>query len=99
MDKKTGEQAAFFKILSDPTRLELVKLLCRQPKAGALCVNALAFHLGISQSAVSQHLRVLKYMGLVEGERRGYRVHYVINPEAIKRGRNLISSILEIEES
>jgi ArsR family transcriptional regulator, arsenate/arsenite/antimonite-responsive transcriptional repressor len=98
MNKKTEEQAAFFKVLSDPTRLELVKLLSRQPKSSTLCVNALAYHLGITQSAVSQHLRVLKSMGLVEGERRGYRVHYFINPAAIKRGRNFIASTLEIEE-
>jgi ArsR family transcriptional regulator, arsenate/arsenite/antimonite-responsive transcriptional repressor len=99
MNKKTEAQAAFFKVLADPTRLELIKLLCRQPESGALCVNALAFRLGITQSAVSQHLRVLKSMGLVKGERRGSRVHYFMDPEAVKRGSVLVSSILKMEES
>jgi ArsR family transcriptional regulator len=98
MNEDTEEQAALFKALADPTRLKLVKLLCRQRKPNALCVNALAYRLGISQSAVSQHLRVLKNMGLVKGERRGYRVHYFINPDTIKHFRILVSSALITEE-
>jgi len=98
MNEDTEEQVALFKALADPTRLNLVKLLCRQRKPNALCVNALAYRLGISQSAVSQHLRVLKNMGLVKGERRGYRVHYFINPDTIKHFRILVSSALITEE-
>ena len=98
MDKDIEEQAAFFKVMGDPTRLKLMKLLCRQLEPNALCVNALAYRLGITQSAVSQHLRVLKAMGLVKGERRGYRVHYFINQDAIKHYRILISSVLAAEE-
>ncbi len=52
------EQAAFFSALSDPTRLKLFKLLHQQSTPDALCVNALAALLGVTQSAVSQHLRV-----------------------------------------
>ena len=98
MNEDTEEQVALFKALADPTRLNLVKLLCRQRKPNALCVNALAYRLGISQSAVSQHLRVLKNMGLVKGEGRGYRVHYFINPDTIKHFRILVSSALITEE-
>jgi ArsR family transcriptional regulator len=98
MNENTEEQAAFFRVMADPTRLKLVKLLCRQRMPDALCVNALANLLGITQSAVSQHLRVLKTMGLVKGERRGYRVHYFINPDAIEHCRILISSALSTEE-
>ncbi|MFW6140145.1 MAG: ArsR/SmtB family transcription factor [Acidobacteriota bacterium] len=97
-DKDTEEQAALFRALADPTRLKLVKLLCRQRDPSALCVNALAYRLGISQSAVSQHLRVLKALKLVKGERRGYRVHYFINGDEINRLRTLISSALFTEE-
>ncbi len=96
--EKTEEQAAVFAVLSDPTRLRLVKLLCRQHGSHALCVNALASLLGVTQSAVSQHLRVLKNIGLVKGERRGYHVHYFINRDALKRCRNLVSATLIIEE-
>jgi ArsR family transcriptional regulator, arsenate/arsenite/antimonite-responsive transcriptional repressor len=90
-------QAAIFAALADPTRLKLVKILCRQSEPNALCVNALAALLGVTQSAVSQHLRVLKAMGLVKGERRGCRIHYFVNRDALERYRKLASAALSIE--
>jgi ArsR family transcriptional regulator len=96
--QKTEEQVAVFSALADPTRLRLVRLLCQQRDCDALCVNALAALLGVTQSAVSQHLRVLKAIGLVKGERRGYHIHYSINPEAVKRCQNMMSAALSIEE-
>jgi len=77
------ELAKVFKALSDPTRMRLVKLLGEG--RGALCVNALAHRLGVSQSAVSQHLRVLRQVGLVRGERRGYFVHYSLDQQALEQ--------------
>jgi len=94
----TEEQAAVFAALADPTRLKLVKLLCRQNEPNALCVNALAALLGVTQSAVSQHLRVLRGIGLVKGERRGYRIHYFVNRDALERCRRLASAALSLEE-
>ena len=98
VQQNTEEQIALFGALADPTRLRLVKLLCRQRVPDALCVNALAASLGISQSAVSQHLRVLKSIGLVKGERRGYHIHYFINHEALERYRNLVSAALTMKK-
>jgi len=92
-------QAALFSALADPTRLRLLKLLCRQHPAHALCVNALAGLLMVSQSAVSQHLRVLKAIGLVRGERRGYHIHYYVNHEMVKDYRELFLTVLSIEEA
>lgn len=91
-------QAAVFGALADPTRLKLLKLLQRQHYPDALCVNALAGLLGVSQSAVSQHLRVLRATGLVEGERRGYHVHYFVNQDMLERCRRLVSAALSTEE-
>ena len=72
-----------FKAFSDETRLRLVKTLTDLKAEEALCVNALAARLGVSQSAVSQHLAVLRAADLVIGERRGYRVHYYLSPEGL----------------
>ena len=77
------ELTEIFKALSDPTRLRLVKLL--SANEGALCVNALAGKLEVSQSAVSQHLRVLRQAGLVRGERRGYFVHYSLDSDRLEQ--------------
>ena len=77
------ELSEVFKTLSDPTRLRLVMLL-REHK-GALCVNALARELNVTQSAVSQHLRVLRQLGIVKGERRGSSVHYLLSQEVFEQ--------------
>lgn len=77
------ELTEVFKALSDPTRLRLVKLLGEHE--GALCVNALAGRLDVSQSAVSQHLRVLRQTGLVKSERRGSSVHYLLDQDSLKQ--------------
>ena len=99
IEEDTEGQTVLFSALADPTRLKLVKLLCRQRDPDALCVNALASLLGVTQSAVSQHLRVLRSMGLVKRERRGYHIHYYINPEALKRCQSFLSSALEMPET
>ena len=93
-EEKIEGQAAVFSALSDPTRLRLVRLLSQQREPDALCVNALASLLRVTQSAVSQHLRILKSIGLVKGERRGYHIHYFINRDALERSRELISEAL-----
>ena len=92
------EQATLFGVLADPTRLKLLGLLAQQKKPNALCVNALACRLGVTQSAVSQHLRVLKSVGLIKGERRGYRIHYFISRETISRAQEQISTALHFAE-
>ena len=97
IQKDTEEQAALFSALADLTRLKIVKLLCCQREPDALCVNAMAGILGISQSAVSQHLRVLKAIGLVKGQRRGYHIHYSINRDAMQHCQELVLSALNTE--
>jgi len=98
IEQNTDEQVTLFSTLADPTRLKIVKLLCHKQFRGALCVNALAAILGITQSAVSQHLRILKSIGLVKGERHGYHVHYLINHDTWEQCRSVISTLLTIEE-
>jgi ArsR family transcriptional regulator, arsenate/arsenite/antimonite-responsive transcriptional repressor len=92
------QQAALFKTLADPTRLKLVKLLYSRPSCGPLCVNAVAGLLGISQSAVSQHLRLLKAIGLVKGERKGYHIHYHIDNESLKECQDTLFKALSFKE-
>lgn len=92
-----AEHAAVFAAFADPTRLKLVKILAHQEIPGAMCVNALANALGVSQSAVSQHLRILKNIGLVTSQRQGYRIHYAINSEAMEHCHDIILAALSTE--
>jgi ArsR family transcriptional regulator len=82
--------ARFFKALADETRLHLVAMLSRQEPGRAMCVTRLAQELGVTGSAVSQHLRVLKDLGLVHAERRGYRLHYFLDPERLAAYQELV---------
>ena len=76
------ETAEKLKAISDPTRLKILLLLNDVPHA--VCVNNLASKLDISQSAVSQHLKILRHAGLVESDKRGYFVHYALRKDALK---------------
>lgn len=84
----------FFRALGDETRLHLVALLAQQEPGKALCVGRLARELDVTPSAVSQHLRVLKDLGLVRGERRGYRIHYFLDQERLAEYRGLTRELL-----
>lgn len=83
------ESAELFKLLSVDKRIEIVELLKKKP----MSVNALAEALGITQSAVSQHLRVLKSAGLVKDERQGYWIYYSLMRDALEKCRQRLNRI------
>ncbi|MBN1661357.1 MAG: winged helix-turn-helix transcriptional regulator [Anaerolineae bacterium] len=84
------ELARFFKAFGDETRLRLISLLAQQEPGRALCVGRLARELGVTDSAVSQHLRVLKELGLVQVERWGYHLHYFLDQERLAAYQDLV---------
>jgi len=84
----------FFRALGDQTRLHLVSLLAQQEPGKAFCVGRLARELDVTPSAVSQHLRVLRDLGLVHGERRGHRIHYFLDQERLAEYRELARELL-----
>jgi ArsR family transcriptional regulator len=65
------------KVLAEDTRLQVMRLLSE----GAQHVGDLQNRLGVEQSLLSHHLRVLREAGLVEAERDGKAVLYRIAPE------------------
>lgn len=87
----------FFRALGDETRLRLVALLAQQEPGSALCVGRLAHELDTTASNVSQHLRVLKDLGLVHKERRGYRIHYFLDEEQLAAYRRRSQELLDFD--
>ncbi|HJD97783.1 helix-turn-helix transcriptional regulator [Mailhella massiliensis] len=73
------DNAPLYRALADETRRRIVVLLLTHN----MCVTALARSLNISESAVSQHLRVLKEACLLSGEKRGYHMHYAVERERL----------------
>ena len=83
--------ARLLKVLSVGTRVRIAQLL----KGRALCVNALAARLDVTQGAVSQHLRIMRDAGLVIDEKRGYFVHYRLNERTLAAWRDQIGKLLD----
>lgn len=87
--RELGTLVRIFKALGDDTRLRLVQLLATQRGDNALCVSRLAAELDVTPSSISQHLRILKDLGLVKSERRGYQIHYWLDADGLSEYRDL----------
>ena len=66
------------KALGEPTRLKIYQALLERKH----CVRSLSKKLGISESAISQHMKIMKDADLVYGEKFGYHTHYLPLQEA-----------------
>jgi DNA-binding transcriptional ArsR family regulator len=83
-------QAELLKALSVESRIKIIELLKQKGPMGA---NEISKLLSISPSAVSQHLKVLRYAGLVHNERKGYWLPYDIDHAAMGRCQEIITEI------
>lgn len=75
--------------LADPTRRQLYERLRRHPQA----VGDLARALGVTQPAVSQHLKVLREARLVRHRRAGTRHIYATRPEGLVALRRYVEGL------
>jgi ArsR family transcriptional regulator len=89
-DTNAGQAHDVFKALGSETRIRIVEALREQ----ALCVGALAARLQMTESAVSQHLRVLRTAGLVVSDKRANFVHYRLSPHAERMCEAAIREVL-----
>lgn len=71
--------AAIFKALADPTRVRIVSVLAHTD----LCVCDLAATLGMTQSAISHQLRLMRDLRLVKSRKEGRMVYYSLDDEHI----------------
>lgn len=75
-------------IITEPTRFRLLQLLFEHH----YCVRALSKKLNITESAVSQHMRILKKYQVVYGVKIGHQVHYRVDRQLII---SLLSGLLQ----
>lgn len=71
------ELAKLFKALSDETRLNILLLVSNRN----ICQKGISRHLNVSDSAVSQHIKILKDANIISGYKEGYYVIYHINKD------------------
>jgi len=82
VSQREAEQLALtYKALGDPTRLKMVMALA----GGEMCVCDLAAFLGLTESAVSHHLRRLKDLALVKCRRDGQILYYSLDDEHVSK--------------
>lgn len=76
--------------LAHPARVRIVRLLLN--RTSCMC-GEIVEEMPLAQSTVSQHLKILKETGLVQGEIDGPRVCYCINKDALEKLKLLISGL------
>ncbi|MDA0660821.1 MAG: metalloregulator ArsR/SmtB family transcription factor [Planctomycetota bacterium] len=76
--------------LAHPARVRIVRLLL--DRTSCMC-GEIVEEMPLAQSTVSQHLKILKETGLVQGEIDGPRVCYCINRDAMEQLKKMISSL------
>ena len=83
--------AATFRMLGDPTRVRILDALGSRE----LCVGDIARKVGISESAVSHQLRLLRTMRLVRARREGRQAYYAVDDHHILELLNQVRTHVE----
>ena len=87
---KDEELAKLAWAVAHPARVRIVRILL----ARQVCIcGELVDQMTLAQSTVSQHLKILKQAGLVQGEVDGAKVCYCINPVAFARLKELVAAL------
>jgi ArsR family transcriptional regulator, arsenate/arsenite/antimonite-responsive transcriptional repressor len=85
------EFARFARALAHPARVAILRMLIER---GECVCGGIVDRLPLAQATVSQHLKVLKESGLVQGEVEGPRVCYCVEPIALRRFQTLAAQWL-----
>jgi ArsR family transcriptional regulator, arsenate/arsenite/antimonite-responsive transcriptional repressor len=83
---RAGEQtderiAVMAKALAHPARVKILRILDQRD---ACVTGDVVLELGLAQSTVSEHLRILREAGLVQGEIEGPRTRYCVNRDGLR---------------
>ncbi|WP_306006854.1 ArsR/SmtB family transcription factor [Aquicoccus porphyridii] len=87
---KTEQVAALAKALAHPARVRIIAFLLSRPG----CIGGdIVDQVGLAQSTVSEHLRILKEAGIVQGRIDYPRICYSLDPAALAPLQTLLESI------
>lgn len=90
-DSDVDTLAQLFRMLSDPTRLRIVRTL----EEGERNVTQLCKELDTPQPTVSRHLSILRMGGIVENRREGKEIHYSIADHKRTPSQRALSGMLD----
>ena len=86
---QSGQARQLLKALADPIRLQVIEALGQ----GERCVCELTEELGVAQSKLSFHLKVLREAGLLADRQSGRWVYYQLQPEALESLRGWLAEL------
>ncbi|CAH6782498.1 putative regulatory protein, ArsR family [Vibrio chagasii] len=89
------EMAALAKALAHPARIRILSILSALEKSGGCLNSDLVSELGLAQSTVSEHLRILKSSGFITAESIPPKMCYRIDRDNIQRFESVFNSILK----
>ena len=89
MEQIHQEHARVFRALCDPKRLAILELL----RSGEKCACVLMDQLGMGQSAVSYHMKILCASGIADSRQEGKWTHYRLSPEGRERAIELLKTL------
>lgn len=82
------------KAMGDETRMKIITMLLKQN----YCVRALAKNLALTEATVSQHLKILREADLLEGEKKGYFMHYHVKRDVLLGLAKKLEALAEVEQ-
>lgn len=91
-DEALQQQAAYFKALAHPARLQILQFLAETNN----CISGdISDELPLSRTTVNQHLKELKDAGLIKGHIEGVKMKYCLDSEKVNEMKTLITSFLD----
>lgn len=87
-----NQLAQLARVLGHPARIAIIQHLLKS----RACINGdLVEELGLAQATISQHLRELKDVGIIQGTIDGVRISYCINPQVWNEIQNLFNQLFD----
>jgi len=91
-NSKQNQLATIFKVLGHPARIAILQYI--SSRKACIC-NDIVAEIGLAQPTISQHLKELKSIELIEGEVEGKKVCYCINLNKWKEVQALLNTFLD----
>ena len=80
--EKVNDLADVFKALSHPIRVQLIAGLIEKDECN---VTNMVKNLNVAQPTISQHINVLKTLGIVKGYRKGNQIYYKLDNDLVRK--------------
>jgi DNA-binding transcriptional ArsR family regulator len=84
--------ASYARVLSHPARIAIIQLLAEKKE---IRTGNISDFLPLSRTTVSQHLKELKEMGIIDGSIDGLKIHYCLNMEKLTEIKNSFNKLFE----